>query len=72
MLQQHGYLGAKVGVTMHAFIIPNRLEHHEVVLPQDFECERCVMQIQRQAQEFFWVGTVFVSCADVSIVNSPG
>ena len=47
-----------------------RIEYHEVVLPPDFVCDRCILQGVRQAAEFLWIDTVFVSCADISIVDS--
>jgi hypothetical protein len=50
----------------------HRLEHHEVTLPPGFVCDRCILQIERQAAEFSWIDTVFWSCADVTIVDSPG
>lgn len=52
-----------------------RLEQYEVTLPPDFVCERCTLQLIRQAIEFErfgWSDSVFKSCADVSIVDSPG
>ncbi len=50
-----------------------RLQQHEVVLPPDFECERCVLHIVRQAIEFGRFGFPdfdFWSCADIAIINS--
>ena len=48
--------------------------HQEVELPAGFTCERCVLQLLRQAGE--WAapggGYIFWSCADISIVDSPG
>ena len=53
-------------------LINCRRLHQEVTLPADFTCERCVLQLLRQAGE--WAapggGYVFWSCADVSIVDS--
>ena len=55
---------------------PCRRLHQEVTLPTDFTCDRCVLQLLRQAGE--WAapggGYVFWSCADISIVDvdSPG
>ena len=45
----------------------------EVTLPDGFECDRCALQLLRQAAE--WTargGYTFWSCSDISIVNSPG
>ena len=61
---------------MHAYLValfsPIRRFYQQVTLPGDFECERCTLQLVRQAAE--WTapggGYRFWSCADVSIVNS--
>ena len=54
-------------------IIFRRL-YQEITLPAGFTCNRCVLQLLRQAGE--WAapggGYVFWSCADISIVDSPG
>lgn len=48
--------------------------YQEITLPAGFTCNRCVLQLLRQAGE--WAapggGYVFWSCADISIVDSPG
>ena len=46
---------------------------HEVTLPPDFTCDRCVLQLVRQAAEWSAAGGyMFWSCADVSIQNRTG
>ena len=48
-----------------------RLQHHEVTLPPGFECDPCILQVERQAKEFIWIDSVFRSCADIIISDSP-
>ena len=48
-----------------------RLQHHEVTLPPGFECDPCILQVERQAKEFSWIDSVFRSCADIIISDSP-
>ncbi len=45
-----------------------------VILPDNFTCDRCVLQLLRQAGEWSAPGGgyVFWSCADISIVDSEG
>ncbi|CAI8038948.1 hypothetical protein GBAR_LOCUS21685 [Geodia barretti] len=43
----------------------------EVTLPDGFVCDRCVLQLMRQAAEWSATGGyIFWSCADISIQNS--
>jgi hypothetical protein len=64
---------SEVIVISHTLNIFRRL-YQEITLPTGFTCDRCVLQLLRQAGE--WAapggGYVFWSCADISIVDSPG
>ena len=45
----------------------------QVTLPSDFTCDRCILQLVRQAGE--WVATggyVFWTCADIAIQDNDG
>ena len=45
----------------------------EVQLPANFTCEKCIIQLLRQAREWRAPGGyIFFSCADVSIVDGNG
>lgn len=45
----------------------------EITLPEDFECDHCILQLVRQAAEWTAAGGyLFWTCADVTIRDSGG
>ncbi len=60
-----------VAIRKQKYLFFSMLEQ-EVTLPMGFTCERCVLQLLRQAAEWTAAGGyTFWSCADIAIVDSP-
>jgi len=74
----HQYLRLHIELSLHGIFfcifLPAYISrfYQEVTLPDNFECDRCTLQLVRHAGEWVAPGGVyrFWSCADISIVNS--